>query len=178
MLVYILGIAFILILVIVSVVLINNRLIGARNLVESSFADMDVQLLKRYELIPKLVQVASGYAKHEAELLEELARKRTGIWDKTDEFPQILAKINLIKEAYPNLKTDQTFEKLLNQITETENHLLYSRQFYNGTVEAYNAMQEKIPYTWFVKRGKHTKRNYVQANSQQHAIPNTAGQDS
>lgn len=175
MLVYILSIPLILIVVIVSVVVINNRLIAARNLVESSFADMDVQLLKRYELIPKLVQIASGYAKHEAVLLEELAQKRTGIWDKTDEFPQILTKINLIKEAYPDLKADQTFEKLMNQITETENHLLYSRQFYNGTVEAYNSLQEKIPYTWFVKSGKHTKRNYVQANSQQHAIPNTAG---
>lgn len=173
MLVYILIIALVLILIIVLAVVFNNQLIGARNLVESSFADMDVQLLKRHELIPKLVQIASGYAKHEAVLLEELAQKRTGIWDKTDDFPQILNKINLIKEAYPDLKADQSFEKLLHQITETENHLLYSRQFYNGAVEAYNSLQEKIPYSWFVQRGNHTKRNYVQANSQHHVIPNT-----
>ena len=121
MLVYILSIVLVLILVIVSVVVINNRLIASRNLVESSFADMDVQLLKRYELIPKLVQVASGYAKHEAELLEELAKKRTEIWDKTDEFPQILNKINLIKEAYPDLIDKKAF--IENDIDNLKNHV-------------------------------------------------------
>lgn len=162
----------VLVTVLIIFLILRNQLIGSRNLVEAAFADMDVQLLKRHELIPKLAQVASGYAKHEAVLLEELAGKRTGIWDKDDEFPQILSKINVIKEAYPDLKADQTFEKLLLQITETENHLRYSRQFYNGAVEAYNSLQEKIPYSWFAKNGKHTKRNYVQAKSEQHDIPN------
>lgn len=163
------GVVF-LTIIIISLIL-HNQLIGSRNLVEAAFADMDVQLLKRHELIPKLVQVASGYAKHEAVLLEELAEKRAGIWDKDDQFPQILNKINVLKEAYPDLKADQTFEKLLLQITETQNHLLYSRQFYNGAVEAYNSRQEKIPYSWIAKIGKHTKRNYVQAKSEHHDIP-------
>lgn len=157
--------------VLIIFLILRNQLIRSRNLVDAAFADMDVHLLKRHELIPKLVQVASGYAQHEAVLLEELAEKRTDIWDKNDQFPQILNKINVIKEAYPDLKADQTFEKLLQQITETENHLLYSRQFYNGTVEAYNALQEKIPYSWFAKSTQHTKRNYVQAKSEQHDIP-------
>lgn len=170
MLVYII-IGALIAIFIIGIIVFKNQLIRARNLVDSSFADMDVQLLKRHELIPKLVQVASGYAAHEAVLLEELAEKRTGIWDKDDNFPQILNKINVIKENYPDLKADQTFEKLLRQITETQNHLLYSRQFYNGTVEAYNALQEKIPYSWFSKSGNHTKRNYVQAKSEQHDIP-------
>ncbi|MNJ88955.1 LemA family protein [compost metagenome] len=163
----------VLFLVLIIFVVLRNQLIRSQNLVDAAFADMDVQLQKRHELIPKLVWVASGYAKHEAALLEEIAEKRTGIWDKEDHFPQILTKINVIKEAYPDLKADQTFEKLLRQITETENHLLYSRQFYNGSVEAYNSLQEKIPYSWFAKSGKHTKRNYVQANSKQHDIPNS-----
>ena len=161
-------------LVLIIFLILRNQLIRAENLVDASFADMDVQLVRRHELIPKLVGIASGYAKHEAGLLEEIAKKRTGIWDKEDDFPQILNKINVIKESYPDLKADQSFEKLLSQITETQNHLLYSRQFYNGVVEAYNAMQEKIPYSWFAKRGKHSKRNYVQANSEQHEIPNTS----
>jgi len=63
-------------------------MIGARNLVEASFADIDAQLLKRYELIPKLIQIAQGYASHEARLLEELAKKRNDIWSKDDQFPQ------------------------------------------------------------------------------------------
>ncbi|MGV3613069.1 MAG: LemA family protein [Fluviicola sp.] len=161
-------------LVLIIFLILRNQLIRAENLVDASFADMDVQLVRRHELIPKLVGIASGYAKHEAGLLEEIAKKRTGIWDKEDDFPQILTKINVIKEAYPDLKADQSFEKLLAQIRETENHLLYSRQFYNGVVEAYNAMQEKIPYSWFAKSGKHTKRNYVQANTEQHETPNTS----
>lgn len=164
----------VLFVLLVIFLILRNQLIRSQNLVDAAFADMDVQLLKRHELIPKLVQVASGYAKHEAILLEELAEKRTGIWDKDDHFPQILTKINVIKEAYPDLKADQTFEKLLRQITETENHLLYSRQFYNGSVEAYNSLQEKIPYSWFATSGKHTKRPYVQAKSEHHATPNNS----
>lgn len=160
--------------VLVIFLVLRNQLIRAQNLVDAAFADMDVQLLRRHEQIPKLVSVASEYTKHEAVLLEKLAAKRAGIWDKDDQFPQILAKINVIKEAYPDLKADQTFEKLLFQITETQNHLLYSRQFYNGTVEAYNALQEKIPYSWFAQSGQHTKRNYVQAKSEHHDIPDTS----
>lgn len=169
--VFLLLAGILLFVILVIFLILRNRLIRAQNLVDAAFADMDVQLLKRHELIPKLVRVASGYAQHEAVLLEELVEKRAGIWDKDDQFPQILAKINVIKEAYPELKADQTFEKLLQQITETQNHLLYSRQFYNGTVEAYNSLQEKIPYSWFAKSGQHTKRNYVQAKSEQHDIP-------
>jgi LemA protein len=161
-------------LILIIFLVLRNQLIRSENLVDAAFADIDVHLMKRYQLIPKLIQVAAGYAKHEAVLLEELAKKRSGIWDKDDDFPQILNKINVIKEENPDLKADQSFEKLLTQIRETENHLLYSRQFYNGTVEAYNAMQEKIPYSWFAKSGKHTQRNYVQANSEQHEIPNTS----
>ena len=161
-------------LILVIFLILRNQLIRSENLADAAFADIDVQLVRRHELIPKLVEIASGYAKHEAVLLEEIAKKRTGIWDKDDDFPQILNKINVIKEANPDLKADQTFEKLLSQIIETQNHLLYSRQFYNGVVEAYNGLQEKIPYSWFAKSGNHSKRNYVHANSEQHEIPNTS----
>jgi LemA protein len=146
-------------------------MIGARNLVEASFADIDAQLLKRYELIPKLIRIAQGYAIHEAKLLEEIAEKRNSIWSDDDQFPQILNKINVIKEAHPDLKADQSFEKLMTQIRETEDHLLYSRQFYNGTVEAYNRMISQIPYSFFRGIFGHSAKQYVHATNEQQASP-------
>lgn len=164
------GVGIILLIAVLMIVL-RNRMIGARNLVEASFADIDAQLLKRYELIPKLVQIAQGYASHEAKLLEELAEKRSSIWSEDDQFPQILNKINVIKEANPDLKADLNFEKLMIQIRETEDHLLYSRQFYNGTVEAYNRMISQIPYSFFTKAFGHSSKKYVQATNEQQNIP-------
>ena len=164
------GIGCILVLLI-FVILIRNQMIGARNLVEASFADIDAQLLKRYELIPKLIQIAHGYAGHEAKLLEELAEKRSSIWSNDDQFPQILSKINVIKEAHPDLKADQNFEKLMTQIREIEDHLLYSRQFYNGAVEAYNRMISQIPYNFFRGVFGHSAKQYVQATNEQQATP-------
>ncbi|MDF3028215.1 MAG: LemA family protein [Fluviicola sp.] len=162
------GIACILI---VCIIFLRNRMIGARNLVEASFADIDAQLLKRYELIPKLIRIAQGYAIHEAKLLEEIAEKRNSIWSDDDQFPQILNKINVIKEAHPDLKADQSFEKLMTQIRETEDHLLYSRQFYNGTVEAYNRMISQIPYSFFRGVFGHSAKQYVHATNEQQATP-------
>lgn len=161
----------IILLIAVLIIVIRNRMIGARNLVEASFADIDAQLLKRYELIPKLVQIAQGYASHEAKLLEELAEKRSSIWSEDDQFPQILNKINVIKEANPDLKADLNFEKLMTQIRETEDHLLYSRQFYNGTVEVYNRMISQIPYSFFRNAFGHSSKKYVQATNEQQSIP-------
>jgi LemA protein len=162
----------ILVLALIAFIAIRNKLIAANNLVEASFADIDAQLLKRYELIPKLIQVARGYASHEATLLEELAEKRSSIWSNDDQFPQILTKISVIKEAYPDLKADLNFEKLLKQIRETEDHLLYARQFYNGTVEAYNRMISQIPYSFFSSTLGHSSKKYVQATNEQQTIPN------
>jgi LemA protein len=157
----------------VLIIILRNRMIGARNLVEASFADIDAQLLKRYELIPKLIQIAQGYASYEAKLLEELAEKRSSIWSNDDQFPQILTKINVIKEAYPDLKADLNFEKLMVQIRETEDHLLFSRQFYNGTVEAYNRLISQIPYSFFSHAFGHSSKQYVQATNEQQNIPTT-----
>lgn len=161
----------VLFIVLVLFLILRNQLIRSQNLVEAAFADMDVQLLNRYELIPKLIQIAQGYAAHEAKLLEELAGKRNSIWSEDDQFPQILAKINVIKEAYPDLKADLNFEKLLKQIRKTEDHLLYSRQFYNGSVEAYNRMISQIPYSFFSSALGHSRKQYVQAENAQKEIP-------
>lgn len=156
---------------IVLIIYVRNRLIGSENLVDAAFADIDAQLLKRYELIPKLIQVASGYAKHEAEVLEKVAQERGNLQEKSVVISQILNEINVIKENYPDLKADASFEKLMHQIKETENQLLYARQFYNGTVEEYNRLIAQIPYSFFSAMLGHTKKKYVEVNQAVHTIP-------
>lgn len=158
-------------LVLILFLVLRNTLIGSRNLVEAAFADMDALLLKRYELIPKLVTITQGYAAHEAKVLEEIAAKRSDVWSESDTVKQLAQKINLIKEAYPDLKADENFERLMEQITETENHLLYSRQFYNGTVEQYNRRIESFPYSLFSTNQGFTQKKYVAVSAEAHQIP-------
>lgn len=168
---------FLLVIIIVVCVIVfiilRNVLIGSRNLVDAAFADIDALLLKRYELIPKLVQIAKGYAEHESTLLEEIANKRLDVFHLGDSLQQTRSKIQLIKEAYPELKADSNFERLMNQITETENQLLYSRQFYNGTVESFNRKIESIPYSFFSAQLGFTKKKYIEVDSSEYQIPNT-----
>lgn len=159
-------------LVLILFIVLRNTLIGSRNLVDAAFADMDALLLKRYELIPKLVTITQGYAQHEAQVLEEIAAKRSTIWDDNETAKQLAARLQVIKEAYPDLKADENFERLMNQITETENHLLYSRQFYNGTVEQYNRRIESFPYSLFSQQQGFTKKKYVAVAAEAHQIPN------
>lgn len=153
-------------------VVLRNQLIGSQNLVDAAFADMDALLLKRYELIPKLVQITKGYAAHEARVLEEIAAKRSDVFHSDDSMEKLRGKIQLIKEAYPDLKADSTFDRLMEQITETENQLLYSRQFYNGTVEQYNRRIESFPYSLFSQKQGFTKKKYVEISAEMHQIPN------
>lgn len=131
-----------------------NNLVGLRNNRESAFANVDVQLQQRYDLIPNLVNTVKGYATHEKELLESVTRARsaamsaTGIDQKVEAENQLSAALQGLKvqlEAYPDLKANQNFLQLQSELADIENKLAATRRFFNSTTKELNTSIQSFP---------------------------------
>ncbi len=147
----ILAIVVLLILFIISV---YNNLVTLRQRVKNAFGQMDVQLQRRFDLIPNLVETVKGYMTHESDTLTKIAELRTAwagaktVDEKAkldNELSSSLKTIMAVAESYPDLKANQNFSSLQNELTETEDKISYSRQFYNDTVTRYNTKLELFP---------------------------------
>lgn len=135
-------------------VFIYNRLVRDRQRVLTAWSDIDVQLKRRYDLIPKLVAAVEQYARYERSTLATLIelRSRTGRVSDVGEKGAIESQIGgglrslmALVEAYPELKADQSFLQLQRELTEVENHIQYARRFYNGSVRNLNTRIETFP---------------------------------
>jgi LemA protein len=131
-----------------------NSLIVAKIRVSEAFSQIDVQLKRRTDLIPNLVETVKGYAKHEKELFEKVTEERAslvsakGVQEKADvnnQLSQTLKSIFAVAEAYPDLKASQNFMELQEEISDTEDKVAYSRQFYNSNVLDYNTKLKVFP---------------------------------
>jgi LemA protein len=133
-----------------------NRLIAERNLAHQGFADIDVQLKRRADLVPQLVEAVRGYASHEKALLTSVAELRSaavaakpgvdaGRFDSERELGSKLKQMLLLQEAYPQLKADANFRDLSAKLVDTEDQLQYARRFYNGAVKQYRNRLESFP---------------------------------
>ncbi len=138
-------------ILVLMIIVIYNRLVKLRNNRENAFADIDVQLKQRHDLIPQLVDAVKGYMKHEREVLTEITNARskamsaTSINDRIDAENQLsgaLAGLRVAVEAYPDLKASQNFMNLQDEISDVENKLAASRRYFNSaTKELNNAIQ-------------------------------------
>ncbi len=139
-----------------AVAWIYNRLIADRNLARAGFADIDVQLKRRADLVPRLVEAVRGYAAHEKALLTSVAELRSaavaakpgvdaGRFDAERDLGAKLKQVILLQEAYPQLKADANFRDLSAKLVDTEDHLQYARRFYNGAVKQYLNRLESFP---------------------------------
>ena len=141
-------------LIIIWLIIIYNLFIRDRNLMKEAWSGIDVQLKRRHNLIPNLVTTVKGYSKHERNLFEDITEKRA----KTIQIDNIKEKSTLetdlsgmlktlfaVVEDYPDLKANDNFLDLQNQLTEIEDQIQYSRRYYNGTVRNYNIRVESFP---------------------------------
>lgn len=144
----------ILAVVVLFVILAYNGLVGARNRVRNAYSQIDVQLKRRYDLIPNLVETVKGYAAHEKETLERVVKARQQCIDVSGVANQAQAENMLtgalrqlfaLSESYPDLKANQNFSQLQEELTSTENKISFSRQHYNNTVENYNTKLQVFP---------------------------------
>ena len=148
------GLLAVLFIVVVFVVGIYNRLIRLRVRTEDGWSSIDVQLKRRYDLIPNLVETVKGYAKHERETLEAVINARQAGIDAGNVVEQAqaenmitgaLRKLFALSEAYPDLKASDNFARLQEELSSTENKIAFSRQHYNDTVSQYNSTLQTFP---------------------------------
>lgn len=144
----------IVVLIILYVIKTYNTLVSLRNRVKDQWAQIDVQLKRRFDLIPNLVNTVKGYTKHESETLENVIKARNTFLSastKEDEMKAdgeltgAISKLFALAESYPDLKANQNFIDLQGELKETENKIASSRQFYNDTVLKYNNKIEMFP---------------------------------
>ena len=147
-------ILIIVVLLILFIISVYNSLVTLRQRVKNAFGQMDVQLQRRFDLVPNLVETVKGYMTHESDTLAKVTELRTAwagaktVDEKAkldNELSNTLKTIMAVAEAYPDLKANQNFESLQNELTETEDKISYSRQFYNDTVTKYNTKLELFP---------------------------------
>lgn len=131
-----------------------NRLVRLRNQVRTAWADIDVQLKRRHDLVPQLVAAVQGYAGHERGVLTAVTELRAQALSLTSPaqlgkvetaLEQGLAKLFALKEAYPDLEASESFLQLQRDLVEVEDHLQYSRRFYNGAVRDNNTSIQRVP---------------------------------
>jgi LemA protein len=149
-----------------------NRLINLEENVNKSWADIDVLLKQRYDMIPNLVNMVKGYAKHEKDLFMEFAKARQsaagalssgdvrGVGAAEGAFAGLMPKINMVAEQYPDLKANSSFINLQNQLVALENQVADRREFYNSSVTSFNKTIQMIP-TVFVANMKGSERRQL-----------------
>ena len=137
----------IIIIILVAIVAIYNGLVTARNKVKNAWAQIDVQLNRRADLIPNLVETVKGYAAHESSVFEDVTAARAGLMnangvkeisEANNQLSSTLKTLFAVAENYPELKANENFKELQAQLAQTEDKIAYSRQFYNDTVLMYN----------------------------------------
>lgn len=173
-------ISFIIIIVVVVVVLFvwitYNTLITTKVRVQEAFSQIDVQLKRRADLIPNLVETVKGYVKHEKEVLEEVTKARTslmsakGVKEKAsanNQLGETLKSLFAVAENYPTLKANENFLNLQEELSDTENKIAYARQFYNSAVMDYNTKLQTFPTMLFANMMHFTPNEFFQATDEE-----------
>lgn len=151
-----------------------NGLITLRNRVDEAWSDIDVQLKRRYDLIPNLVNTVKGYATHEQQTLEKVIAARNAAMSATNPHAKAEAENALsgtlkslfaLSESYPDLKANQNFLNLQNELTDTENKILASRRFYNGNVRDFNTKLQVFPTNLIANMLSFTKRDFFEVDA-------------
>ena len=165
----------VLVLLALYVIVSYNGLVSLRNRIENAWAQIDVQLKRRYDLIPNLVETVKGYAAHERETLDAVITARNagmnaqGPHDQAEAENQIsgaLKSLVVLSEAYPDLKANQNFAQLQEELTGTEGRIAYARQFYNDTVYRYNTKVQSFPANILANMFRFSEREYFQADDE------------
>ena len=161
------------VLILLFVVSTYNGLVVLRNKVRDQFSQIDIQLKKRADLIPNLVETVKGYSKHESETLENVIKARnTYLSDGTPdekmkssgELTQAVSKLFALAENYPELKANENFLDLQNQLKEIEDKISYARQFYNDAVLMLNNKIEVFPSNFIASLFHFTKESFFEAS--------------
>jgi LemA protein len=157
-----------------------NKIIRYENRIDNSWAQIDVQLRRRAELIPNLMETVKGYMKHEREVLENVTKARSTLMkadtpQKNIEADNMLSgalkSLFAVAENYPDLKANQNFIQLQDELTNTENKIAYARQHYNDSILAFNNTIETFPGNFFARRMGKKEREMLQIPEESREVP-------
>ncbi len=166
----------IILLLIIYVVGVYNSLVKLRNKVDDQSSQVDIELKKRFDLVPNLVETVKGYAKHEKETLEEVIKARNSFTSAgnmneelaaNDNLSNALTKLFALSEAYPDLKANTNFINLQNSLNEIEENIAYKRSFYNETVRMYNDKIMTVPSNIVANIFNFKEKEYFQINEKE-----------
>ncbi len=170
----------IVLLVLAIIVGTYNTLITLRNRVNDQWAQIEVQLKKRFDLIPNLVETVKGYAKHEKQTLEDVIAARNKFnkaqtpeeeMKASGELSQVLSRLMVLSESYPELKADKNFLSLQNDLKETEEKIAYARQFYNDRVLSYMNKIQMFPSNLIASMFGFKEVKYFEAAEEEKVAP-------
>lgn len=162
-------------------VLIFNRLVGLRQMRHNGWADIDVQLKRRADLIPRLVDTVKGYAAHERSVFDDVIRARNAALSAGDDLTargsaeasvaRGTSRLFALAEDYPELKANESFLSLQNELSETEDTIEMARRFYNGAVRELNTAIETVPSNFIAKPFGFTKKPYFEISDADAVAP-------
>ncbi len=169
---------FVLAILFISAGLMYNGLVRSKVRTDEAWSDIEVQLKRRYDLIPNLVNTVKGYATHEKTVFEEVTKARTaalgaktiGDAAKADnQFQAALKSLFAVAEAYPQLRASENFQKLQDEVTDTEDKIQAARRFYNGMVRDFNTKTRVFPTNLFARQLGFTPREFFDVDANQQA---------
>ena len=170
----------IILVVVVGTIFMYNNLIGLRNRVKNAWSQIDVQLNRRADLIPNLLETVKGYAKHEKTVFEDVTKARSSIMnaqtvqesaEANNMLTGALKSLFAVAENYPELKANQNFRDLQSQLAETEDKIAYSRQFYNDTVLMYNNKIQMFPSNLLARQFNFTEAEFFEVEESARSVP-------
>ena len=170
----------VIILIIITIIHLYNKLVSLKNCVKNSYAQIDVQLKRRNDLIPNLVETVKGYAAHEKGVLEEVTKARSNVMnasniketsDANNQLTGALKTLFAVAENYPDLKANSNFQQLQDQLSDTEDKISYARQFYNDTVLMYNNACQQFPSNILAKMFGFKEEEFFEADVASREVP-------
>ena len=173
----IIGVIVGIVLFVLVIVAIYNSLVQKRIRCQEAWSQIDVQLKRRYDLIPNLINTVKGYAAHEKETLERVIAARNqaisaeGVQAQAEAENMLtgaLKQLFALSEAYPNLKANENFAQLQEELTSTENKIAFARQHYNDSAAVYNTAREKFPNNMIAGAFNFQKRDYFEIEEPSH----------
>ena len=169
------------VILVIYLIVAYNSLIRGRNQIENAWSQIDVQLKRRIDLIPNLVETVKAYAAHEKDTLDAVVRARNaaiaapatpaGQAEADTQITGALRQLFALSEAYPDLKANQNFLALQEELTATEGRVAYARQFYNDSVLGYNNKLQAFPTVFFAKAMKFERREYFETDEAARQVP-------
>src|SRR5436189_1708847 len=174
----------VLVVLVVWIIMIYNGLVAMRQRVNQSFADIDVQLKQRHDLIPNLVETVKGYAAHERGTLDDVIKARNSaisaqgpgqVAAAENQLSGALGKLIALSEAYPDLKANANFQQLAGELSDLENKIAASRRFFNSAVQEYNTGIQQLPAALFAGMFGFTRKEFFDlgaTRTEVEAVPN------